>query len=69
MQACTPTQGHIYDWLKHSVFRGERKRPREAVVERALDRLKANTALATETLVKHLESGHETSPFCRRRAS
>jgi hypothetical protein len=34
----------IYDWLEHGAFREERKRHREAVVECALDSLKANTA-------------------------
>ena len=39
----TYAKPHI-DWLKHGAFREERKRHREAVVERALDRLKANNA-------------------------
>jgi hypothetical protein len=39
----------LYDWLKDEI----------AVIERALDCLKANIAKATETLVKHLDSEHQ----------
>ena len=34
----------IFDWLMHGACGEERKRHREAVVERALDSLKANNA-------------------------
>ena len=46
----------VYEWLKDETFRRELKRQRDAVIERALDTLKANIAKATETLVKHLEA-------------
>jgi DUF1680 family protein len=46
----------VYEWLKDDTFRQEFKRQRDAVIERALDCLKANIAKATETLVKHLDS-------------
>ena len=49
-----------YEWLKQEKFRRERKSQRDAVIERALDSLKANIAKATETLVKHLGSERET---------
>lgn len=49
----------VYEWLKDEAFRQELKRQRDAVIERALDSLKANMAKATETLVKHLDSEHE----------
>lgn len=49
----------VYEWLKDETFRQELKRQRDAVIERALDSLKANIAKATETLVKHLESKRE----------
>jgi hypothetical protein len=49
----------VYEWLKQEIFKGELKRQRDAITERALDSLKANIAKATETLVKHLDSEHE----------
>jgi hypothetical protein len=49
----------VYEWLKDKTFREELKRQRDAVIDRALDSLKANIAKATETLVKHLDSEHE----------
>ena len=49
----------VYEWLKDETFRRELKRQRDAVIERALDSLKANIAKATETLVKHLDSARE----------
>ncbi len=49
----------VYEWLKDEAFRQELKRQRDAVIERALDSLKANIAKATETLVKHLDSKRE----------
>jgi hypothetical protein len=49
----------VYDWLKDETFRRELKDQRNAVIERALDSLKANIAKATETLVKHLDSERE----------
>ena len=54
------SKGAIYEWLKNETFCQELKRQRAAVVERALDSLKANVAKATETLVKHLDSEKET---------
>jgi hypothetical protein len=47
----------VYEWLKDETFRQELKSQRDAVIERALDSLKANIRKATETLVKHLDSG------------
>ena len=41
----------VYEWHKEEVFRQELKRQRDAVIERALDSLKANIAKATETLL------------------
>jgi AcrR family transcriptional regulator len=49
----------VYQWLKDEVFRQELKRQRDAIIERALDSLKANLAKAAETLVKHLTSTRE----------
>jgi AcrR family transcriptional regulator len=49
----------VYEWLKDEAFRQELKHQRDAVIERALDSLKANLGKATETLVKHLESERE----------
>ena len=49
----------VYGWFKDATFNSELKRQRNAVIDRALDILKANIAKATETLVKHLESKHE----------
>ena len=49
----------VYEWLKDEAFRQEHRRQRDAVIERALDSLKANIAKATETLVKHLDSDRE----------
>jgi len=49
----------VYEWLKAETFRQELKRQRDALIDRALDSLKANIAKATETLVKHLDSEHE----------
>ena len=49
----------VYAWLKEETFRQELKRQRDAVVERALDSLKANISKATETLVKLLDSDKE----------
>ena len=49
----------VYGWFKDETFSSELKRQRNAVIERALDSLKANIAKATETLVKHLDSEHE----------
>lgn len=46
----------VYEWLKEETFRHEIKRHRDAVIERALDSLKANINKATETLVKLLDS-------------
>ena len=46
----------VYEWLKDEVFREELRQQRDAVIERALDSLKANIAKAIETLVKHLDS-------------
>jgi AcrR family transcriptional regulator len=50
----------VYEWLKDEAFRQELKRQRDAVIERALDSLKANIAKATETMVKHLDSKRES---------
>jgi len=50
----------VYGWLKNETFRHELKRQRDAVIERALDSLKANISKATETLVKLLDSDKET---------
>jgi hypothetical protein len=49
----------VYEWLRDETFRKELKRQRDAVIERALDSLKASIAKASETLVKHLESKRE----------
>jgi len=46
----------VYAWLRDETFRQELKRQRDAVIERALDSLKANISKATETLVKLLDS-------------
>ena len=50
----------VYDWLKDENFRQELKQQRDAIIEQALDSLKANLVKATETLVKHLNSTRET---------
>jgi transposase len=50
----------VYGWLKNETFRGELRRQREEMIERALDSLKANISRATETLVKLLDSDKET---------
>jgi Helix-turn-helix of insertion element transposase len=49
----------LYEWLRDQTFRQELKRQRDAVIERALDSLKASIAKATETLVKYLDSKRE----------
>ena len=49
----------VYEWLKDEAFRQELKHQWDAVIERALDSLKANLGKATETLVKHLDSERE----------
>lgn len=49
----------VYAWLKEEPFREELRRQREEVVRAALETLKANTAKATETLVKLLDSDKE----------
>jgi len=49
----------VYGWLKNETFRNELKSQRDAVIDRALDNLKANISKATETLVKLLESEKE----------
>ena len=49
----------VYAWLKQEGFREELRRRREEVVRGALETLKANTAKATETLVKLLDSEKE----------
>lgn len=49
----------VYGWLKEEAFREELRRQREEVVRGALETLKANTAKATETLVKLLDSDKE----------
>ena len=49
----------VYAWLKEDAFREELRRQREEVVRGALETLKANTAKATETLVKLLDSEKE----------
>ena len=49
----------VYEWLKDETFRRELKCQRDAIIERALDSLKANIAKATKTLVKHLDSKRE----------
>jgi hypothetical protein len=49
----------VYEWLKEETFRQELKRQRDAVIERALDSLKANISKATETLVTLLDSDKE----------
>jgi hypothetical protein len=48
-----------YEWFKDESFRRELKRQRNAVIESALESLKANVAKATETLVRHLDSRRE----------
>jgi hypothetical protein len=53
------SKGAVYEWLRGEAFRKELKRQRDAVIERAMDSLKANIAKATETLVKHLDSERE----------
>ena len=49
----------VYEWLRNKTFREELKRQRDAIIERALDSLKANIAKATKALVKHLDSKRE----------
>ena len=49
----------VYEWLRDETFRHELKRQRVAVIERALDSLKATIAKASETLVKLLDSDKE----------
>jgi len=49
----------VYAWLKEDAFREKLRRQREEVVRGALETLKANTAKATETLVKLLDSDKE----------
>jgi hypothetical protein len=49
----------VYEWLKNEDFRKELKSQRDTLIDRALDSLKANITKATETLVKHLDSGRE----------
>jgi hypothetical protein len=49
----------VYEWLRNETFREELKRQRDAVIEHALDSLKANISKATQTLVKHLDSKRE----------
>ena len=49
----------VYEWLRDETFRHELKRQSDAVIERALDSLKANISEATETLVKLLDSDKE----------
>src|SRR3989338_3623005 len=49
----------VYAWLKEDAFREELRRQREELVRGALETLKANTAKATETLVKLLDSDKE----------
>lgn len=49
----------VYGWLKVEAFREELRRQREEIVKGALETLKANTAKATETLVKLLDSDKE----------
>lgn len=49
----------VYAWLKEEAFREELRKQREEVVRGALETLKANTAKATETLVKLLDSDKE----------
>ena len=50
----------VYEWLKDKTFCGELKTQRNAVIERALDSLKANIEKAVETLIKHLDSTRES---------
>ncbi|HWO40337.1 MAG TPA: hypothetical protein VNO43_00860 [Candidatus Eisenbacteria bacterium] len=50
----------VYEWLKDEIFRRELKRQRDALIERALDSLKASIGKATETLMKHLDSDRES---------
>jgi Helix-turn-helix of insertion element transposase len=49
----------VYEWRKDEAFRNELKSQRDAVIEHALDTLKASIAKATETLVKLLDSDKE----------
>ena len=61
-EACKRAQvskATVYGWFKDETFSSELKRQRDAVIDRALDSLKASIAKATETLVKHLDSEHE----------
>jgi transposase len=61
-QACKRarvSKATVYGWLKEKTFKQELKRQRDAVIERALDSLKANLSKATETLIKHLDSQKE----------
>ncbi len=59
MQAGQDQQATVYEWLRDETFRQELKRQRDAVIERALDSLKANISKATATLVKLLDSDKE----------
>jgi transposase len=61
-EACKRAQvskATVYGWFKDETFSSELKCQRDALINRALDSLKANIAKATETLVKHLDSEHE----------
>ena len=59
LQAGQDQQATVYEWLRDETFRQELKRQRDAVIERALDSLKANISKATATLVKLLDSDKE----------
>jgi hypothetical protein len=52
-------QTTVYEWLKKEAFQHELKYQRDAVIERALNSLKANLTKAAATLVKHLDSTRE----------
>ena len=49
-------KGTLYNWLKQPEFKEELKRQRAAIVEGAIEVLKANTVRATKTLVMLLAS-------------
>lgn len=53
-------KGTLYNWLKQPAFKEELKKQRAAIVEGALEVLKANTVRATKTLVILLASENDS---------
>ena len=53
-------KGTLFNWLKQPSFKEELKKQRVAIVEGALEVLKANTTLATKTLVILMASENDS---------